>query len=349
MNQTEVIPLDSNKWSFAGSQGSIQSNILPQLHAHVPAWINSLKSGLGHRTYIIRANHEGNTVGEIPLLMVSGPIFGKFLCSLPYINTGGAWARNDEICSALIDKACDLADSLDVRYLELRHEKPFSHAKLNFERNDKFHMRLDLPGSDEALDKSFKSKLRSQIRKSVSHNHSVKWGSHNLLDDFYSVFAVNMRDLGTPVFPRQLFNAILSEFGDDAELCVVENNGLPVAGALLVHSNGTTEVPSASSLRSWNPKGANMFMYRQLLSRAIQRGSHTFDFGRSSVDSGTYKFKTQWGAKPHPAIWQYYVRSGSVDEMRPDSDRNQKLVRIWQRLPVWLTKIIGPPIVRGIP
>ena len=349
MSETELITLPSSAWTLANSHSTTQDNRLPTLPAHALAWIDALNSGLGHQAYVIRADDLGKTIGEIPLVFVKGPIFGKFLCSLPYINTGGAWALNDETCSALIDRACDLADSLDVRYLELRHEKSFSHAKLNFERSDKVHMRLSLPDSDEALDKSFKSKLRSQIRKSVSHNHSVKWGSHNALDDFYSIFAVNMRDLGTPVFPRQLFAAILSEFGDEAELCIVENGGKPVAGALLVHSNGTTEVPSASSLRSWNPKGANMFMYRQLLARAIRRGSHTFDFGRSSVDSGTYKFKTQWGAKPHPAIWQYYVRKGSADEMRPDSDRNQKLVKIWQRLPVWLTKIIGPPIVRGIP
>ena len=174
-------------------------------------------------------------------------------------------------------------------------------------------------------------------------------GSHDLLDDFYSIFSVNMRDLGTPVFPRGLFRSILSEFGADAELCLVKNGGNPIAGALLVHTNETTEVPSASSLRSWNPTGANMFMYRQLLSRAIQRKSRSFDFGRSTVDSGTYKFKAQWGAKPHPAVWQYYIRKGSADEMRPDSARNQKLIKIWQKLPVWLTRIIGPPIVRGIP
>ena len=349
MTNPEVITLTLKAKRPLRSPSCVKQNWQSPLRAHRPNWFDSLTSGFGHQGFVIRAQEHGATVGELPLLLISGPFFGKFLCSLPYINSGGVWASHTEVATELIDKACDLADSLDVRYLELRHEKPFSHARLNFERHDKFHMRLELPGSDEALDKSFKSKLRSQIRKSVSHNHSVKWGSHNLLNEFYSVFAVNMRDLGTPVFPRQLFNAILSEFGDDAELCVVENRGLPVAAALLVHSNGTTEVPSASSLRSWNPKGANMFMYRQLLSRAIQRGSHTFDFGRSSVDSGTYKFKAQWGAKPHPAIWQYYVRSGSVDEMRPDSDRNQKLVRIWQRLPVWLTKIIGPPIVRGIP
>jgi hypothetical protein len=92
-----------------------------------------------------------------------------------------------------------------------------------------------------------------------------------------------------------------------------------------------------------------MWMYWRLLERAIERGSTTFDFGRSSIGSGTYKFKEQWGAVAHPAVWQYYVRRGNPADMRPDSPNKLKLIRIWQRMPVWLTKSIGPGIVKGIP
>ena len=158
-----------------------------------------------------------------------------------------------------------------------------------------------------------------------------------------------MRDLGTPVFSRKLFANILREFGDDAELCVVRKDRQCVASGLLVHADGLTEVPSASCLREFNRMNANMLMYRHLLERAVERGSHTFDFGRSSEGSGTYKFKAQWGALPQPAVWQYYVRHGSPEAMRPDAGGKQRLVKIWQRLPVALTRMIGPSIVRGIP
>jgi hypothetical protein len=90
-------------------------------------------------------------------------------------------------------------------------------------------------------------------------------------------------------------------------------------------------------------------MYSRLLDRAILKGSRLFDFGRSSLDSGTYKFKEQWGARAYPAVWQYYVRKGNPADMRPDSAGKQKLIKTWQKLPVWLTKLIGPSIVRGIP
>ncbi|QEF99603.1 FemAB family protein [Stieleria maiorica] len=328
---------------------SIHRGALPALAGHHPAWIAALKQGLGHSVHVAVAKDSTTCLGILPLVFVRGPIFGKFLVSLPYLNTGGVWATDSNVAGQLIDAACDMADRLDVKYLELRHEQPVEHPKFNFERTDKFHLRLPLPGSDEELDKSFKSKLRSQVKKSGTYGSTVHFGGAELLGEFYDVFAHNMRDLGTPVFSKKLFSSILNHFAGDAELCVVRNEGKPIAGGLIVHSRGVTEVPSASSLREFNRTGANMLMYRNLLRRAIEKGSHTFDFGRSSEDAGTYKFKMQWGAEPHPATWQYYVRKGDPNEMRPDAGGKKRLVEAWQKLPVWLTKLIGPSIVRGIP
>jgi hypothetical protein len=92
-----------------------------------------------------------------------------------------------------------------------------------------------------------------------------------------------------------------------------------------------------------------MLMYWNLLERAVRRGQAVFDFGRSTLDSNTCQFKKQWGARPEEAHWQYYVRRGTVGDMRPDNPRYQRFIRLWQRLPVGLTRLIGPLIVRGIP
>ena len=122
-----------------------------------------------------------------------------------------------------------------------------------------------------------------------------------------------------------------------------------MAAALLLHGWGITEVPSASSLREFNPTCANMLMYWHLLERSVQRQQAFFDFGRSSEDSPTFRFKKQWGALPAQAEWQYSLRAGSVSDMRPDNPRYQRLIRLWQRLPVRLTRWLGPWVVRGIP
>jgi FemAB-related protein (PEP-CTERM system-associated) len=158
-----------------------------------------------------------------------------------------------------------------------------------------------------------------------------------------------MRDLGTPVFGQKLFASILAHFPDRSELCVVRCDGRPIAAAIIVHGPGTTEVPSASSLRPYNSTNANMLMYWHLLRRAIERGQQVFDFGRSSLDTNTFRFKRQWGARPEPATWQYYVRRGNVADMRRESSKYRRMIGIWRRLPVGVTRLIGPALVRGIP
>lgn len=342
--KTELVPW--NQWpDLEGTEAQ-----MPRLNAHHPAWIRAIAQGLSHTPLIlVHKTPAGRINGVLPLMLVKSLLFGRFLTSLPYVNTGGVWCEEATAAAALIDHGCALADQHNVRFLELRHEQPVPHAQLNAERSDKLHMRLELPATDEEFEQSMKSKLRSQIKKSNQHGLVARWGRHDLLNDFYRVFAVNMRDLGTPVFSKRLFREILNEFSADAELCVLYLASRPIAGGLLVHSQGITEVPSASCLRQFNYTNANMWMYRQLLRRAIERGSRLFDFGRSSEGSGTFKFKAQWGAVPSPAVWQYYVRRGTAEEMRPDSSGNQRLIQIWKKLPVPLTKLIGPAIVRGIP
>lgn len=317
--------------------------------SHHPAWLLVLQKGLHQEPYCVEALQEGQTAGILPLMFVKSPIFGRFLVGLPYLNYGGVQAAESSVALALIDRAVELADRLDVRYLELRHEREIDHPALTEKRTSKVHMRLALPGQQAELWKQLSPKVRNLIRKAEQHDLNVAWGRGDLLQDFFDVFSHNMRDLGTPTFGRDLFQNILDHFPKDAELCVLRAAGRPVAAGLLLHGHGTTEVPSASSLRAFQATNANMLMYWHLLGRAIERGQAIFDFGRSSAESGTYRFKKQWGAEPHPATWQYYVRQGSIGDMRPDNRKYRLMIRVWQRLPLGVSRWLGPKIVRGIP
>ena len=345
----ELAKLEVRVEPFNGEMPVVEACLDRRLNGHDAAWVSAVSLGLRQRAYLISALVGGRVAGVLPLCLVNGPLFGKFLVSLPYLNTGGVWAQNDRVATRLIDAACDLSDRLDVKYLELRHEGKFKHSKISFEREDKVHMRMELPNSSEELLARFKSKLRSQVKRSWQFGHVAEYGGIEFLGDFYNVFTTNMRDLGTPVFPKRLFAEVINAFDGRAEFCIVRSEGRPVGGALIVHANGFTEVPSASCLRIFNKTNANMFMYWHLFERAIEKGSSHFDFGRSSKNSGTHRFKAQWGAEEYPATWQYYVRNGDPTEMRADASSKQRMIKIWQRLPVWVTKLIGPPIGRGIP
>ena len=313
-------------------------------------WANVFHGALKHQPRFIWAKSGSQIVGVLPLMLVSGPIFGKFLASQPYLNTGGVLADSTVIAQQLIDHAVELADELEVKHLELRHECHIEHPKMNATATEKVHMRLRLPTTSELLWDSLKSKVRSQIRKPLNDKQlTAEFGRHELVDDFYNIFCRNMRDLGTPPFAKSLFRMMLDEFPNEAEICTVRYDEKPIASGFLLHGPGTTLIPSASALREYNKTSCNMLMYWHALKRATERGQQFFDFGRSSVDAGTHKFKKQWGSEEYPAIWQYYSRKGSVTDARPNSGKYDAVIATWKKLPVWLTKLIGPGIVRGIP
>jgi FemAB-related protein (PEP-CTERM system-associated) len=314
-----------------------------------PAWLSVFQSTLGHEVLAVEATAAGRTCGFLPLAHVSSLLFGRFLVSLPYLNTNGVIAASPDVQAQLVARAVTLADELNVRYLELRHEQPVDHPDLNGAVTNKVHMRLPLPDTTEALWAGFDPKVRNQVRKGERHGFAVAWGGAELLDGFHDVLSRNMRDLGTPVYGKSLFAAILDAFPGDAELCLVRDGVKSVAGAFLLHGRGVTEVPTAAALREYNPSCVNMLMYHRLLARSVGRGQRSFDFGRSTAGSSTYRFKKQWGAVPHPAVWQYHVKDGEATDMRPDNPRFERAIRLWQRLPVGITRVLGPVIVRGIP
>jgi len=315
-----------------------------------PAWLAILRDGLGHVPMMLEATRPGGeTCGMLPLSFIRSTLFGRYLVSLPYLNSGGVVAEDAIVADELIDSAVDLAREMDVKHLELRHEAPVEHAMFNGNRANKVHMRLQLPDFPGPLWTGLNAKVRNQVRKGEKSGLEVVFGGKELIGEFYSVFSTNMRDLGTPVYSPALFQAMRHHLGDAVDFCVVRKDGMPIAASVSIHGAGITEVPSASSLREFNNLNANMLMYWNLLDRAIQRGQRAFDFGRSTIDGPTYRFKKQWGAEPESAVWQFHYRQGTGSDVRPDNPGYGRMIRMWQKLPVRLTRVIGPRIVRGIP
>lgn len=334
-------------------------------HEHDPGWLNVLRDAMGHRTMAVVARDDsvasskggksaGGIVGYLPLALVTSRLFGRFLVSLPYLNRAGIVAADLTVRNEILEAARELADRFKVQYLELRHHAyRQEHKAISHNRDEKLRMVMGLPCEVDGLWSAYSAKVRNQIRKGDKAGLSISFGRSELLDDFYDVFSTNMRDLGTPVYPRGLFAAVIDTFDKEAELAVVRHEGRPVAGAILIHGRlgqvCESQVPSASSLRDAKHTNANMWMYHKLLERSVQKGSGVFDFGRSSPDSGTFRFKKQWGAVPLPTTWQYYLRYGDVGAVRPDNPKYQRRIAAWQHLPVWVTRLVGPRIVRGIP
>lgn len=123
-----------------------------------------------------------------------------------------------------------------------------------------------------------------------------------------------------------------------------------MASGFLLGFKEKLEIPWASSIRKYNRLGSNMLLYWSCLEFGCDRGFRVFDFGRSTVGESTYRFKEQWGAVPHPMHWQYWLaRDGALPEINPRNPKYRFAIGMWKKLPVSLTRLLGPHLVRNIP
>jgi FemAB-related protein (PEP-CTERM system-associated) len=269
------------------------------------------------------------------------------MVSMPYFNYGGAVAGHPLIETKLMHAAAEHAASLGISHIEYRDDTPRDGFPV---RTDKVNMVLTLPDSHEALWQSFTPKLRAQIRRPQREKVRVLQDGKAALDDFYSVFTRNMRDLGTPVYPKAFFRHILNCFPEACRILVVRLNDRPAAACILVGHRDRLEIPWASSIRDVNHLSINMLLYWEALKFAIDKHYRHFDFGRSSRDSGTYRFKQQWGARPSQLYWHYWLKPGTaLPALSPDNPRYALAINIWRRLPLSVTNRLGPLIVRNLP
>lgn len=316
---------------------------------HRSAWLEVIEQEFGHecRRWTLRGA-DGRLCGVLPVVRLRSRLFGDFGVSLPFVNSGGALASTQAARVALMEAASEDARRAGMSHIEFRDREPLDGP---WEvRTDKVIMSRPLPADSESLWRDLTTKQRTRIRRAQKHEGiSLAHGRLDLLDEFYQVFARNMRDLGTPVYSRALFRAVLDRF-PQAFIVVVRHNDRPVAAGFLFEHGERLEIPWASALREYNPWGVNMLLYWRCLERATECGYREFDFGRSSVDSGTYRFKQQWGATPSPCYWHYWLAPGQdMPGLTPDNPRFRLAINAWQRLPLAIANRLGPPIVKNLP
>ena len=217
-------------------------------------------------------------------------------------------ATDEETARALVDEARRQAAAFGATHVELRNVNRTPIGLLT--RTHKVGARLALPTTADALWSGLDRKVRNQVRKAQKEGLVAEAGGAELLDAFYQVFAHNMRDLGTPVFPRELFASVLALFPAGARVFVVRAGTAPVAAAVALGWRNSVLVPWASSLREFRNQCPNMLLYWQMLEHAIGERRAVFDFGRSSRDGGTHQFKQQWGASSFPLHWEYAMVRG---------------------------------------
>lgn len=314
---------------------------------HTHGFRQVFERAFGHQCHYLAATDAGEMRGVLPLVEFTSALFGRFAVSLPFVNYGGVLADNESAARALVERAVELARERRWAHVELRHD--VQQCAPWPSRRHKVGMTRALPATDEALWQSVDRKVRNLVRKAEKSGCRVEHGHAELLADFYTVFARNMRDLGTPVYGRRFFDEVLRAAGSAARVFVVRDGTTPIAASLTLAWRDRIEVPWASSLRSHAAKSPNMLLYWAMLKHAVGQGARVFDFGRSTPDEGTFHFKRQWGAEPQPMVWEYPGLTTGLPDHSPKNPKFRAAIAVWQRMPVALTIMLGPRIVRNIP
>jgi FemAB-related protein (PEP-CTERM system-associated) len=314
-------------------------------HCHLSGWRRVIEKTYGHRSLYLWARDGDGVRGVLPLTLMGGRIFSRSLVSLPFLDDGGICVCDEEARIALLQQALVLCEEQKAEILDLRHRHPNTLALPG--NGAKTTLVLDLIDDPERMWKGFDAKVRNQIRKAQKSELVASWDGPQALEEFYEVFAQNMRDLGSPVHSKKLFIAIFEEFADSVKFMLVKKGNLTIGGAVCFLFKDTLQVPWASSRREYFSSCPNNLLYWEMIRWGCENGYRRFDFGRSSPGSGTYRFKQQWGTREESLYWQCWKKNNSRQTLIHANDpKYQWMIRVWQNLPVPVARVIGP-VVRG--
>ncbi len=344
---------DEEKWNSFASR---HPQVSPYHHF---GWKKTVEKAYGHQCYyLIAENTNKEITGILPAVSIAPPFVSGKLCALPFCDLGASLAVDESIEKQLIEKAKDIAVQHKLPIFEYRASQNYPTTEDIIEPLSKAHkvrMLLELPESSEVLLASFKTKLRSQIKKAVKNGLTVELGrSDQFIDEFYDVFSFNMKALGSPTHSKNWFSEIKNNYNKDMIISIIKYEGHPIAAGIVLFKASVATIPWASTKREFNRLSPNMLLYWSLLKYSTDNEYKTFDFGRSSYGEGTFKFKQQWGAKPVPLKWKIFQNGKQQDPSQTNTNTSKKsplrplIEAAWRKLPLALTLVIGPKIRKYI-
>lgn len=315
---------------------------------HQIKWKNVIEKVLGYESFYLMAEEEKKIKGILPLFLIKSKFLGKVLISVPFGVYGGICADDEESSNALFKEAVKIAKEKDIDYLELRH---LYENELGLLKNDiHWTFIIEFPEKIEILWNGLKRKARGAIRKGVNSGLEVEIDSTNGLDEFYNIFAHSLRNLGSFILPFKYFKTIKEEFGEQIIISLIRYEGKVVAGILTFLFKDTIIPYYGGCIKSSLPYSPNNLMYWKLMEYGLEKGYKFFDFGKSKKGTGSFDFKINFGFKPKPLHYQYFLNK---TEKMPDPGSSNWEYRIIKRLikktPVSIAKIIGPGIVKHLP
>jgi FemAB-related protein (PEP-CTERM system-associated) len=317
--------------------------------SQMPGWGQMVQRVMGHQAMYLVARDGQALRGVLPLTHVKSRHFGNRLVSQAFASYGGPLFEDDAALEALLARAVELAKERSCS-LELRMDAPINKGLVR--RQDKIAMRLALQADPDAMWKSFKSdtKVRNHVRAAQKAGIEPIQGGIELLDEFYDIYTRRMRQLGTPCYCRALMAGILETFPNDSRLYVARLAGKAVAARLVMRVGEILESMWGVTLTEYNKMAPNHLLYWEVFKDYGPKGAKWFDFGPSTIGTGPHEFKKQWDAIGVDLYWEYWLPPGeSLEVVSPSNPKYRRKIETWKRLPLWLTRWMGPKISRHLP
>ena len=312
---------------------------------HLAGWKGLIEKQLQHDTYYLYCEIGGEIASVLPLVRVKSWLFGDALISMPFLVYGGPIATNDQALGEVVKAARELAEKLAVDHLELRNQVPLAGDWQSKDTYVTFRKALD-PDPEVNL-MAIPRKQRAMVRKGIKAGLKAEVDQET--DRLYTAMLACKRNLGTPFFGHRWLRAIKDEFGDEVEITTITHEGRIVCSVMSFrYGNEILPYYGGGGDLARNLKG-NDFMYWAVMEKACQDGVTIFDYGRSSVDSGAYRFKKHWGFEPTPLAYQFHlVQKSEMPNLNPSNPKYEALINLWTRLPLSIAGMLGPPIARRL-
>jgi FemAB-related protein (PEP-CTERM system-associated) len=313
---------------------------------HRAGWDRVVRRAFGHKTHFAYTERDGEITGVLPLTEIRSRLFGHSLVSNAFQVYGGPVAIDEASRDALVAHATGLLARTKAGHLEFRSEVASTPGWVTKE-GLYVTFRREISADHEKNLTAIPRKQRAVVRKGIANELTTRVGQD--WRTLHRVYGESVRNLGTPVFSRKYFRLLCEEFGDDAEILVVEDKGAPIAAVMSFYFRDQVLPYYGGGTPAARSRAGNDIMYWEVMRRAADRGCRIFDFGRSKVDTGAYSFKKNWGFTPTPLNYEFKLRVGdTIPDVNPLNPKYRLMIETWKRLPLPVANAIGPMLVRNL-
>ena len=312
---------------------------------HLSGWRSLIENTLHHPCYYLYCERKGEIEAVLPLVHVKSLLFGSALISVPFLVYGGPVASSPDALDQIQAAARKLAVELGVDNLELRNRVELSGDWVKKNNYVTFRKAIDPDPEKNLL--AIPRKQRAMVRKGIKAGLQVEFDDDT--DRLSAAMLACKRNLGTPFFGPPWLRAIKEEFDSRVEIATVTHNSDTVCSVMSFRYKNEILPYYGGGGDLARVLNGNDFMYWSVMERACKDGIEIFDYGRSAIDSGAYRFKKHWGFEPEPLHYQYFlVKADSLPNLNPSNPRYRFLINTWKKLPLPIAGIIGPPIARRL-